>query len=309
MEWDLVCSRAPLKKLTQKVALFGHAGGAFLTGLFSDRFGQVTTILTLVCIVTIFGSLGAISPTYPLFLCSVRISNFSSIGLGTAIFCWSMEILPVREKTIVGCTHLLNYTIGGLLVALVSYVFPHWSHMLLVMNLPFILRLLLWFFIPESPRWLLNDRQAEKATEIVVKIARANGKALPNHFALASPRETVKKNNLRFFDPFKTLNLRKNTLLLYYVWFTNFFVYYSLTLNSNNFGASEFTYFSIGKGIATIIFTSFDARIVFGTVSAIQIPFAILVLVLTMKTRRRIPTTILLLVCGLGLILTIAIPR
>ena len=37
-EWDLVCDREPLLKLTQQVTFFGLLCGAFLSGLLSDRY-------------------------------------------------------------------------------------------------------------------------------------------------------------------------------------------------------------------------------------------------------------------------------
>jgi hypothetical protein len=59
------------------------------------------------------------------------------------------------------------------------------------------------------------------------------------------------KGYLGFLELFKTPNLRKKTFIVYYLWFTTSLVYYGLTLNSNDFGASLFTYFSIGKGTIT----------------------------------------------------------
>ena len=53
---------------------------------------------------------------------------------------------------------------------------------------------------------------------------------------------------LGFLDLFKTPNMRKKTLIIYYLWFASTFVYYGLTLNSNGFGASLFVSFMIGKG-------------------------------------------------------------
>ena len=43
--------------------------------------------------------------------------------------------------------------------------------------------------------------------------------------------------------------MRMKTIIIYYLWFAIATVYYGLVLNSNNFGASLFVYFSLGKGI------------------------------------------------------------
>ena len=37
-EWDLVCDREPLLKLTQQVTFFGLLCGVFISGLLSDRY-------------------------------------------------------------------------------------------------------------------------------------------------------------------------------------------------------------------------------------------------------------------------------
>ena len=37
-EWNLVCDREPLLKLTQQVTFFGLLCGAFLSGVLSDRY-------------------------------------------------------------------------------------------------------------------------------------------------------------------------------------------------------------------------------------------------------------------------------
>ena len=54
-----------------------------------------------------------------------------------------------------------------------------------------------------------------------------------------------------FLELFKSPNLRKKTVITYYLWFATSLVYYGLTLNSNSDGASLFVYFSVGKGKLT----------------------------------------------------------
>ena len=49
-------------------------------------------------------------------------------------------------------------------------------------------------------------------------------------------------------------NLRKKTLICYYLWFSTALIYYGLTLNSNTLGTDLFLTFSIGK-VGLIIMT------------------------------------------------------
>ena len=58
------------------------------------------------------------------------------------------------------------------------------------------------------------------------------------------------KGILGFTELFKTPNLRKKTLIIYYMWFSTSMVYYGLTLNSNSQETqySLFINYSLGKG-------------------------------------------------------------
>ena len=112
-------------------------------------------------------------------------------------------------------------------------------------------------------RWLLANGYTEKAEKILHEIANFNGKPLPADFKLKSHYEPSQKSNefqggnrkattghgiFGFLSLFRYPNLRMKTLIVYYIWFATSFVYYGLTLNSNDYGASLFVSYSIGKG-------------------------------------------------------------
>ena len=81
-----------------------------------------------------------------------------------------------------------------------------------------------------------------------------NGRDLPASFRLKPPatKDTgtgpkQRGSSLGFLQLFMWPNLRKKTLILYYMWFSTALIYYGLTLNSNTLGTDLFTTFSIGK--------------------------------------------------------------
>jgi hypothetical protein len=97
---------------------------------------------------------------------------------------------------------------------------------------------------------LLAHGRLPEAEGILRRIADFNGKPLPKSFHLVPTHHTHHrgKSVLGFLELFKTPNMRKKTLIQYYLWFATSVIYYGLTLNSNSFGASLFVYFSFGKG-------------------------------------------------------------
>ena len=154
--------------------------------LSTTRFGRLPTMMGLVFMVTISGTISAFSPSYELFLCCIYLCGFSAIGFGTVSFswhfkqrkynltlimwrhthsvvcnmflfaqvmyCWMIEILSGREKTIFGVAPHLNFAVWGLGVALIAYIMPEWRHMQLVFSLPLLLLVALYWYLPESPR-------------------------------------------------------------------------------------------------------------------------------------------------------------
>ena len=96
---------------------------------------------------------------------------------------------------------------------------------------------------------MLANGHTEKAEQILHEIANYNGKPLPANFQLKSSKtKDTGHVMLNFIALFKYPNLRMKTLIVFYMWFATSFVYYGLTLNSNNYGASLLTTYSIGKG-------------------------------------------------------------
>lgn len=92
-EFDLVCDNAYKKKWTQQATFFGLLCGVFASGIISDKIGRLKTMMLMLTMVIVCGTLTSFSPNYPLFLLGIWCNGFSSIGFGTVMYCWMMEIL------------------------------------------------------------------------------------------------------------------------------------------------------------------------------------------------------------------------
>ena len=65
-----------------------------------------------------------------------------------------------------------------------AYLFREWRHLQLVLSAPGILLLVTWWFLPESPRWLLRKGRVDEADQVLRNVAQVNGKesTLPDNF-------------------------------------------------------------------------------------------------------------------------------
>ena len=186
------------------------------------------------------------------------------------MYVWMMEHVGGKYKTILGAAPHYNFGFWGLMTAVLAYILPHWRHLQLLFSLPLVVLLPAYWFLPESSRWLLANGRQEEAEQIIRQIAEYNGKTLPATFRLIPPKRNVPagKSSFTFFQLFMWPNLRKKTLICYYLWFSTALIYYGLTLNSNTLGTELFTTFSIGK--------------------LLEFPSITLVIFLLLKTGRRI---------------------
>ena len=211
-DFDLVCDNAYKQKWTQQVTFFGLLCGVFSSGIISDRIGRLKTMMIMLTVVIICGTLTAFSPYYELFLVGIWTCGFSAIGLGTVMYVWVMEILSGQEKTIFGALPHLNFAFWGLAVAGIAYLIPNWHHMELVFSLPLIGLYATYWILPESPRWLLSQGRTEEAEKVVRKIAKYNGKPLPKSFKMIPPDNVDGKGSgrgvLGFLQLFKSPYLR-----------------------------------------------------------------------------------------------------
>ena len=153
-------------------SLIGLFFGAPIIGLLSDRFGRKNLFTIDLILFVILGGLQAVV-TEPWQLFVVRVLLGMTIGaeysLGAAMLA---EFVPSHGRgTRMGsmlCCWYVGYLIavaGGF--ALRDLAGWNWRWILAFSAVPAILTLLMRIGIPESPRWLKNNGQPEKAKAIV----------------------------------------------------------------------------------------------------------------------------------------------
>ncbi len=154
----------------QQVATAMTILGAMLGGLFAsypnDHWGRRKSLLFNNVFFLVGGILTAITS-----LDSILIGRFL-LGLGVGVESMVApvllaEIASNQTRGAITSLHQLNITLGILISNLIGYGFvpsvPHgWKYVQLFVVLPAGLQVLLFWLVPESPRWLLRaDRRVE----------------------------------------------------------------------------------------------------------------------------------------------------
>lgn len=154
-------------------ASLGCMLGPFMAGWISDRVGRKKTLI----LADLLFGIGAVGTA----LCS-HLGNFvayriaGGIGVGMASVVSPMyiaEIAPARIRGRLVSLNQLAIVIGATSSIGVSYFLSFrgdWRAMFASMLVPVLLLLLGLFFVPESPRWLMQAGQEREAQGILTRI-------------------------------------------------------------------------------------------------------------------------------------------
>ncbi|XP_017091571.2 organic cation transporter protein isoform X3 [Drosophila bipectinata] len=287
-EFELVCERNILS-LVETCFLVGAAAGAVLSGWISDRFGRRHTLMAFVTIQSVFGGILAFSTSVAMFMSLRVIIGFASMTVTVVSFVLVVELVSGKWRTVIGILNILPVAISYVLSAGLAYLIRDWRHLQLAISWPWLIMLSIWFWLPESPRWLLAQGRLDELCLLIERAARMNGTtgSLPHNYRktleAAVPRAVTSPNPEQAGEEAKTAvpggeegadspshvnPLRvvfsakywRTTCLTLVIWLTLIIIYFGLTLHLSNLGGNIY----INSAVA-------------GTVEAVSICISIVV--------------------------------
>jgi len=255
-DWNLVCDRTALLSTVQGSYMGGVFVGCLFWGWASDKFGRRPSILVASLIQIISTVVAAFSPNYIMFIFFRFIIAFSVSGVFECAFVLVMEIVSPELRTPFGIMTQFPFAIGVCILPLVAYFIRDWNHLQLAISLPCLVLTSYYWFMPESPRWLIQARKFDEAKAVLTEAAKENGKNIPDSAeflemikSLDDRKDTVEATaepstfSEKFASAFEEIRLlfatpqmRKRTFTVFITWLVIAMVYYGLSFNSKNIG-------------------------------------------------------------------------
>ncbi|RWS02902.1 solute carrier family 22 member 6-like protein [Dinothrombium tinctorium] len=203
-ENDWVCDNQWKALLPHSVFSIGMTLGGIVIGILSDTIGRIPTIALGYSIAGIAGLLtNFTSEHYTLFVAARAV-------LGAAT--------PAMMVPLVIRLFLTMYTCGGVL-PWIAYAIGKWRTYNLITSSCFFLVPLLSIFTLESPRWLLAVGKNTKASDILARLARINGRKIPNSILMNIQAPNTSQAPLKHIFKYKiflrTFLLSSTIALLY----------------------------------------------------------------------------------------------
>ncbi|XP_056620977.1 solute carrier family 22 member 16 [Triplophysa dalaica] len=254
-EWDLVCEREWLAKLTQPTFMLGVLVGALIFGDIADRIGRRPILIaTSLCQFT-FGIMVAFTGKFYLFVAMRFLLAMVSSGYLVVVFVYVTEFTGIKVRTWTSMHVHAAFAVGVMVVALVGYLVRVWWIYQIILTLstsPFLLYC--WKF-PETPFYLMAKGRYKETQELLDKIATFNG--LPPTLKVSELIEecdgalltdnkqedgTVVEvdKKLSILDMFGSLKMAGRSFTCWAIWFIGSLGYYVFSLGSVNLGGNQY---------------------------------------------------------------------
>jgi SP family arabinose:H+ symporter-like MFS transporter len=157
--------------------LVGAIIGAFVSGIFTDKYGRKRVLIVVALFFAVSCALTAIADSSVLFI-SARLFGGLAVGAASVLSpMYVAEVAPPKTRGTLVAIYQLTIVLGILCSYTINYwlhdVANNWRWMFATGTVPSVLFFIGLFFIPESPRWLYKAGRKDESLRVLTKIGGA----------------------------------------------------------------------------------------------------------------------------------------
>ncbi|XP_046357284.2 solute carrier family 22 member 6-A-like [Haliotis rufescens] len=250
-EWDLVCDDDSLRSLATTVYFCGVMLGGLLFGYLSDRFGRRPIMLVTLYAPVVIGLGIHFVPSYTWFVCLRFVEGIFLQGLQISTYVLVAEMFVPAYRPLAGAILECFWGASVIAIAAIAYLVRDWRYIQLAISIPSGLALFYICVMPESLRWMIMRGRLADAEKCVSRVTTFNRKDFPKESwasvrSLAEVKGASSKQQYTFLDLLKTPQMRKRSILLFYIWFAVAVGYYGLTFKITSLAGNKYLNFFIG---------------------------------------------------------------
>ncbi|XP_055954325.1 organic cation transporter protein-like isoform X1 [Patella vulgata] len=248
-EQNMICDDASFRAHANMINMAGLLVGAFGFGILSDVIGRKFGMLASVSLHIVGSIATAFSPNFTVFVICRFFTGASNAGAFMSAFVLGLELVGPSKRKFAGIVMEFFWCIGLFILAITAFFIRDWSTLQLAISVPSVLLLAIFWFIPESPRWLVAHDKTEKAEKILRKAAEVNKVELPVKLFDKDTQDSGPQ--AKVYEMFTSPVLLIRSLIIFFNWMVVSMVYYGLGLNVGNLGGDIYVNFTIANIVET----------------------------------------------------------
>ncbi|XP_012692321.1 solute carrier family 22 member 8 [Clupea harengus] len=237
------CMDTGIMAYAQTMFMMGLLIGSAFSGVLSDRYGKRILLLGCCCVQATMPLATALLPYSTFYLAARCITGITCCGIHMCSFSlgveWSLPEGRIWPPTLLS----FSFSVGMMCLAGVAYASRGWMQFHLMLSLPQIICLPLYFSIPESPRWLLLNKRSD-----VINMYRARSPEDKNCLdqLLESLESEIQKGNMEksqndqtsHITQFKSPTIILRLLIMGFIGLASALTYYGISFSVGHFGVN-----------------------------------------------------------------------
>ena len=246
---NLICDDEWKRRLLGTLLMLGLLIGSIIGGRVGDRFGRKITILWSHIILAPIVMFAGFSPNYPIYALLRFISATCQPIMWISGHVLTLELFGKEYRKSIAIVKDFFAPMSELVLCVIIYTTRHWTYIHIWAGVGILIPLPLYFFVPESPRWLAINGRVNEAKEILLNIGKLNGKTISENQKeiIQNTLESIQndanstktREKLSPLDMLNKIHLRK-TLILLFNWITIVVGVYTLSLNATKLSGDLF---------------------------------------------------------------------
>ena len=258
-DFGFLCDSSGLRAIYSAMYMCGMLIGSFALGFLSDAKGRKVALMVATTLISVPGTIAPLVGVPAVFALMRVLTGMGGIGLFMVPYVIMLENTTPEYIVPLGTVTSLGSTFGSLVVVIAAYFIRDWVPLMLSLHIPMFAGFILYFFVPESPRWLITKGRLAEARKTCRHIAKFNGKELPEEVLYPAPKpektlktaaqlevESQSEETATVMDLFRPRVIAFRSVNMFYQWFSVTMAYYGITFATTGLAGDPHLNFALG---------------------------------------------------------------
>ncbi|GAB6033780.1 hypothetical protein CHUAL_013942 [Chamberlinius hualienensis] len=249
--WNLVCDSQSKASTVKYAFMMGILLSSLTWGFFSDRYGRRNSALAGIGAFVIAGILASFPIHFVVFVILRVVIGIGCAGATSSLYVLLAEALDIKNRGVIQMVYLSIASYATMTISLLAYFLNDWSTLSLTISACSSILVVTYWLVPESARWYIIKGRFEDAYATLEHVASVNGHPIEkdllmqmiadcNRTEMRSAEVLDQGPRIKIFSDLFRRELRKSTIIMYFLWVTAASVYLGMHLYSPSFGKNIF---------------------------------------------------------------------